>query len=319
MVLSAAGVIDLTKVSFVRRVFTMSTHAPGSPQRSTSTPHRGTTTEDTPLLLTSSTSSTFHRDQGRCCLEIVMLNGVVLCLEAFSSETCDVWVSQLSKLSVYWKALDEGERDVSADCDRYLLPCSSPELTGQRARFSPARTDALADTRLWSLCLFEQCRDIVKTGLLYFQPPSRGTFTQKQCIFTRSGTLLFYDLFHRTSFRSQPTLTATYTKKDALDIGDCYVYTGPLSLAVTVPLHQPPRLFSHGLVTDDADVDCVFTLWKPQSRHTYSPQQKRILMHQHSSRLTTKGEAWLFLAQSRQEKEAWVWALHQVMEHLVRA
>lgn len=124
---------------------------------------------------------------------------------------------------------------------------------------------------------------------------------------------------------SQPLLTAKHTLKGILDIADCYVYSGSLSLCGRNNTDhgmdkRPPRIFGDGVASNDPDETCVFTLWKPQHRRWFSPKKKRVIQYKTSKRLLPPdGQAWHFVARSQEEKQEWVWAIRVVIEHLLRA
>lgn len=158
-----------------------------------------------------------------------------------------------------------------------------------------------------------------KTGTMYFQPRSRGTFTKKIFVLTLDGCLLFYNKYDRSVVDCQPIHTAGHDRKGFLEIADCYVFSEhPESIGLADIPRQ--RIFSDGVATADSSDDCIFTLWKPQSRRIYSPSRKRFTVYKDSKQFfAADGELWLFLAKSKQEKEEWVWAINVVIEHLLRA
>ncbi|KAI9017961.1 Pleckstrin homology domain-containing protein [Phycomyces nitens] len=315
---AASGLIDLTEVAYVRRAFSATfTHSGISESDSL-----GATSTTPALHRLQSDQNYTHRPQDHDIghLEIIMNSGVVIKYEAFSNETSDAWVHQLGKLIVYWKALKEGERDVHARNNFYDGLNQHMQLALEENPVQlPKDEECLADTRIWNLCMLEQCRDVMKSGIMYCQPHSRGTFTQKLFVLTTSGVLVFYDIFKRSSMVSQPLITASHAKKGTFDISNCFVFSGDLSMDMDRPPSRPPRMFSDGLVTEDSDTECIFTLWKPLLRRTFSPQRQRIMVYKTDFRPNPEGETWTFLAKSRQEREEWVWAINQIIESTLRS
>ncbi|KAF7723844.1 hypothetical protein EC973_001569 [Apophysomyces ossiformis] len=315
---NASGMIDLTDVAFVRRSFISEGFGP-----SDSSSIRADSI--TPVLFDrhGSLRRTGTLDNmDRSYLELVMENGLVIQFEAYSADKCTMWMDQLSKLIVYWKAHKEAQRDAHAQHNfsntlqenLHLAHSENEESTNNSKDHK-----VVADTRIWSRCVFEQCRDVIKTGTMYFQPKSRGTFTQKIFVLTANGWLLYFDTYQRSPVSCQPVLTAAHACKGMIDIADAYVYSGELALPKERP-NRPPRLFKSGLTTADSDEACVFSLWKPKARRYFSPKRKRLTVYTHDySSSPFRGDTWVFLAESRQEMEEWVWAINTVIETLVRS
>ncbi|CDS09305.1 hypothetical protein LRAMOSA10665 [Lichtheimia ramosa] len=295
LITAAAHVIDLTEVSYVRRVFDDDSSMP--------------TTSDYASIIQREES---HRNQ--ICIEIVMVNGMILKFKPESSELCDTWVSYLTKLSLYWRARKEAERDIHASQDFGQLLDDEYRLvmTGEEKSKEFHRRPEV-DTRIWNICPFEGCRDIVKAGIMYFQPRSRGTFSQKMFMLTANGWIVYYNMFEREPLSCQPMKTAVHERKGQLDINDCYVYSSPFEV------ESPCRIYSDGAISADSSEECLFSLWKPERRRVFSPKRQRITVYKNNKHfLQEKGETWQFLARNRHEKEEWVSAINVVIERLLR-
>ena len=83
-------------------------------------------------------------------------------IQADSSEACDAWVQHLANLAFYWRARKEARQSIIAKHDyadmfteefRYAL---THQEKGKDFNKPP-----VVDTRIWSICCFEQCRDVV--------------------------------------------------------------------------------------------------------------------------------------------------------------
>lgn len=143
----AKGLVDLTDVSYVRRTFA------SSPEM-----------DESHISEYSQMNLIKNEHRQKPCLELIMENGVQIKLEAYSSETCDLWVNYLSQLIVYWKARKEAVKVAHHS----YYDCQEEKANGRK------KNEELADTRIWSYCLYEQCRDVVvnndkkkKYGILY--------------------------------------------------------------------------------------------------------------------------------------------------------
>ncbi|KAI9496222.1 hypothetical protein BDB00DRAFT_137271 [Zychaea mexicana] len=333
LVTEASRVIDLTEISHVQRSFASSDDDDDDDHDDDENYHLGRNSiffdVDSTNSLTTSLLRQQHQQNGDSdnvtpvrrsgtrpqnpVLEIIMQNGIVIKMKADSCEACDAWVHHLANLIVYWRAYKEARLNVNAQHDfgdvfeeefRYGIT--------HKEKGSEFNKLPQVDTRIWSICCFEQCRDIVKTGVMYFQPRSRGTFSQKIFVLTANGWLIYYNIYDRAAVTCQPLLAAVHDRKDAVDISSCYVYS-------SLSPRRPARIFPDGIAAADVKDDSLFSLWKPQTRRVFSPSRQRITVYKHNRKFfQEEGETWQFLAKNRHEKEEWVWAFNVVIERLLR-
>lgn len=76
-------------------------------------------------------------------------------------------MNYLAQIIVYWKARKEAERDAHS-YDNFVTNSviegkNAPIKTGVNTKDGCVhrKEESLADTRIWSYCLYEQCRDVV--------------------------------------------------------------------------------------------------------------------------------------------------------------
>ncbi|CAO3627157.1 unnamed protein product [Mucor fragilis] len=333
------GVIDLTEVSYVRRTFaddTMDGEEGISSQlslskRSSRSPilpkHASRPRHEPPAQKQSFFSN--KQSRRKPCLEMIMENGQQIRFEVYSSETCDLWVNYLAQIIVYWKARKEAEKDAHSH-DNFL---TQPAIESENALIKTGtntedgcvhrKEERLADTRIWSYCLYEQCRDVVKSGILYYKPHKRGTYSQKIFILTANGWILFFDVYNRQQPANKKI--CNHEKKGAIDVAGCYFYSGVDCSKQKKGSNQDnqwkkaARIYSNGLATDDDALSCIFSIWKPKLRRYFSAKRQRLRVYCHDQRLNPNGQTWTFLAKSRREKEEWVCALNTVTEHMIRS
>ncbi|RCI05928.1 hypothetical protein CU098_013579 [Rhizopus stolonifer] len=311
----AKGVIDLTQVSYVRRTFI------DNPM--TNFEESGISNHSRIALLNKQSSipsyqAVSQQDSRKACLELVMENGLQIKFEAYSSDTCDLWVNYLAQIVVYWKARKEAVKDVHS-YDNFIFN-HAKSLVNTKDGCAHHQNQRLADTRIWSLCLYEQCRDVVKSGILYYKPHKRGSYSQKMFILTANGWVLFYNVYDRDSSKQH----CNHQKKGALDLAGCYVYSGLDDSKKRKGsnrdslLRKSARIYKNGLSTDDDSLSCIFSIWKPSLRRYFSTRKHRLSVYHHDKRTNPYGSTWTFLAPSRREKEEWVCALNTVIEHMIR-
>ncbi|KAI8143282.1 hypothetical protein BJV82DRAFT_612191 [Fennellomyces sp. T-0311] len=302
----ASRVIDLTEVSHVSRSFNDEEEEDHSAFDVDNADSLTATILHRPL-------SSPEQRQRNPRLEIVMQNGIVLKLKSDSSGACDAWVRHLSRLIVYWRAHKEASLNINAQHDfsdmfdeEFRLSLTDEE------KGSDFNRKPVVDTRIWSICAFDQCREVVKTGVMYFQPRSRGTFSQKIFVLTADGWLMYYNIYERAPISCQPIVGAIHDRKDAVNISSCYVYS-------SASPRRPTRIFPDGIAAADVNDDSLFCLWKPLTRRVFSPRRQRLCVYKNSSKFFQQdGETWQFLAKNRHEKEEWVWAINVVIEQLLR-
>ncbi|CAO0802774.1 unnamed protein product [Mucor circinelloides] len=330
------GVIDLTEVSYVRRAFSDDTvdaeesGVSGQPSlskrssRSPILPKHGESRQEAPVRKQSLFAT--KQTRKKPCLEIIMENGLQIRFEVYSSDTCDLWVNYLAQIIVYWKARKEAEKDAHSHNNFLTNPAIESEnaliKTGVNTEDGCVhrKEKRLADTRIWSYCLYEQCRDVVKSGILYYKPHKRGTYSQKIFILTANGWILFFDVYNRQTNKK----ICNHEKKGAIDVAGCYFYSGVDCSKQKKGSNQDnqskkaARIYSNGLSTDDDAISCIFSIWKPKLRRYFSTKKQRLRVYRHDQRLNPNGQTWTFLAKSRREKEEWVCALNTVTEHMIR-
>ncbi|KAI8066807.1 hypothetical protein BC940DRAFT_58210 [Gongronella butleri] len=340
LIKNAKGYIDLTEVAYVRRAF-------ADPDDGDSDDHAFYATSAISSIAASSSTPLFHgheasssahpRRQHGSLLELVMNNGLCIKLKAFDNSTCEQWVTCLSNLITYYKAHLEAERDVYCDQPNFTTPIDTP------SQITSSPPEPKVDTRIWNLCIFEQCQDVAKSGILYMQR-DQSVFSQRQFILTADGWLHYYNVYARSATTGEPEVTAVHERKSSFDLANAYVFSGWASRA----RHRgraggggsggagggraaltgsgsdawnddrPSRLFANGLIATDANHECSFTLWFPKPRRVFSPKRQRILVYPTDQRFNAKGTRFHFLAANRQAKEEWVNVIKIVQEQLLR-
>ncbi|OZJ04107.1 hypothetical protein BZG36_02848 [Bifiguratus adelaidae] len=271
------------------------------------------------------------------CFELTMRNGLTLKLEAYSRQTMMEWVSRLTALAQYWKAR------VRADLHKHIaLQKANREIAdwGSRIRRSSGDSDTFApveffepdigadnldnlttqaDAQIWNVCGYCGCRSIIKSGLLYQRYHYRGSFLRRMHILIR-GLLLVFEDIDRNNFTNRVIPSSTRALKTVIKLRDCYVCSGKHSLG-DLPAHENhrvPKMFADGLITNDEDGSCTFSIWKSRSRKHFSNSRRKVLVRRQGKLPASKGDIWVFRTRNRQERDEWVWALHTEIERLIR-
>ncbi|KAI9477739.1 MAG: hypothetical protein EXX96DRAFT_224545 [Benjaminiella poitrasii] len=168
LMMEAKGIIDLTEVSYVRRAF--SNELDELEESDISSRVLSKRPSRTPMLShrhhskpkRSQSIFPVKKERHKPCLELVMENGLQIKFEVYSSETCDLWVNYLARIIVYWKARKEAEKDAHSHANLFInTDNDTKKRTSKEKVVERSVKEKIADTRIWSYCLYEQCRDIV--------------------------------------------------------------------------------------------------------------------------------------------------------------
>ncbi|KAI8337422.1 hypothetical protein BC941DRAFT_36372 [Chlamydoabsidia padenii] len=304
---AAFGYIDLTQLAYIQRStdqhyhdlsgdVSSGLHADPSSSSSLLQHHNGEPMDSSRQQLHS--------------MELVMKNGITIRLKAYSSDTCDLWITCISNLMLYSNASVEATRDATT---------YSPDKEAPTVPSSVGESSVSIDTRIWSLCLYTQCHEVAKSGILYIQ--SKGAFSQKHFVLTVDGQLHYFNVYKRAGDNGKPIRTGLHDRKGILELTGAYVYSGLVSSLANKQsplLDLPLRLFDDGVTTNDSNEDCLFTIWIPKRRRVYSTRRQNIITYGPHQRFPSKGTRWLFLAPTRHEKEHWMWAISVIQEQLLR-
>ncbi|KAJ7644051.1 Pleckstrin homology domain-containing protein [Roridomyces roridus] len=277
--------------------------------------------------------------------ELLLKNGSVVRFEAHSRKVALEWIDRLRQLVLYWR--QKHHSDAAEEMD--LAQAYAPRLTPRRhlrrndSEIPPegpvdiqAPLPALGS--LYSWCVLEGCRPIVRGGRLYMR---RGL----------SGEFKFVHLFlipgHLVHFRIKPKSTLHTAVHKDINLTDAFVTSGYFA-ALTLPDGQYtatslgteealPRRYEDGLETNDSDEDTLFMVcyhphrsavgvavdWyggtdsaegsaKGKGKEKAQADVPRI------PSLAAERKVAVFRCRNRLERDAWCWALNCEIEKLVR-
>ncbi|KAI9316523.1 hypothetical protein BX666DRAFT_251608 [Dichotomocladium elegans] len=154
----ASRIIDLTEMSYVRRSFEEEEEMHAQETEISADSACSSMADSTTPVMGYSV-----RTRGKPLLEMVMNNGIVLKFESETPETCDAWVRSLTDLSLYWRAQHEAERDIQANQDSADILSNQYQQTvkGVDEAVKDLYKKPEVDTRIWSICWYTRCRDVV--------------------------------------------------------------------------------------------------------------------------------------------------------------
>ncbi|KAI1296063.1 hypothetical protein EDD11_007611 [Mortierella claussenii] len=326
-----------------------------------------------------------HLDEDSNVFEVEMQNGgPCVRFRAFNAEAARLWANQLEKLARYWRLrrhLDVKDHMLvtqandqlasSLDDDEMELGGAHRSVGGSIGRGGSFGTGtetikdwdndrAMASPVIWNWCVVNGCRSITKAGMVYFKPRLHSTFRRMYLVLTEGYLMLFHPYRRsKSSGRLIPTTTSKLFAIHALT--DIYIYSGHFADEDTVhgtndESERLPRFFQDGLIADDPDEDCTFSIWRGKRRKMFSRRGNNA--DGGSSTMTSAGTApnrmsarslvgtsrvfgkngWLsslvkdgvvyggapqsccvFRARSRPDLEEWVYAINIEIERCVRA
>ncbi|KAI8331368.1 hypothetical protein BC941DRAFT_505853 [Chlamydoabsidia padenii] len=238
------------------------------------------------LISPSSTSSQLLQDEinkrQKRLFELVMNDGTRIQFEATSTQAMFEWVQRLRR------------------CIHYGNECRSKGIVLSQA--------------ISSLWYQNTHKIILQSGILYVRKNTQKTYRRYLCVLSRNQGLLLYRYNQHGIMTRRRTIKISPTK----DGKPTYVYA--LDQAAELRSNDAPTtmMTSDGIRTRDEIYQCAFVVWQ---RYSFSKNLWIMQIKEHLTflkmghRLGRKGHSFLFLASTVEEKEAWIWALQQELEH----
>jgi hypothetical protein len=276
-------------------------------------------------------------------LELVLENGLIIRLQAYSRQTRDEWKQRLRKLIKYWKlrissdtATFKSVRQVNLD--RLNIDEEMEAIFGQFGRkWEVNRSEASPE--LYHMCGIASCRTITLAGLLYRKKKRRSTFHRCSVILA-GGKLSIYQAAVRKATGAQ-VKHIHVEKQEVLDLKDCYVYSGLvveedlLYQNKTFDVNHPgiatlPRVYlEDGWTSSDVDVMTCFVLWRNTRKGWFRTSAEtemdtksgndggRRARIKRVARLGVPGQGMVFKCRSRAERDHWVLSVGSEIERVV--
>ena len=273
--------------------------------------------------------------------EVLLDNGLVVRLQAYSRETRNVWMRRLRKLVKYWRLRISADTDIfksvrKTNLDRLNIDEEMEAILGQFGRkWEVSRSEASPE--LYNMCGIASCRAITMSGLLYRKPHRRSTF-QRCGVILAGGKLLIYQAALRKRTGAQVNHVHV-EKQEVVDLKDCYVYSGLvveddlLYQNRTFDANHPglaslPRVYlEDGCTSSDVDVMTCFVIWRntrrgwfrtttaaKDSKDQKSGNRARI---KRVAQLGVPGKGMVFKCRSRAERDHWVLSVGSEIERVV--
>lgn len=276
--------------------------------------------------------------------EIVLDNGLVIRLQAYSKQTRDEWIRRLRKLVKYWKLRIEAEMDTfkairHANLTQLNVDEEMEAVIGQFAKkWEVSRSEASPE--LYNMCGISSCRSITISGSLYMKTRRRSTFHRSQVILSGGQMLIYQETARKRT--GQQIAHIHQEKQQVVDLKDCYVYSGLvveddlLYQNKTFDANHPgmaslPRVYlEDGWTSADVDVMTCFVVWMNKRKGWFRTAAKSEISFPGGSKGSTRarlkrvhqlgvpGRGMVFKCRSRAERDHWVLSVASEIERIVQ-
>lgn len=273
--------------------------------------------------------------------EIEMINGSVLKLQAPSSQIRDEWVSRLWKLREYWmsRKRDDLMRVISVrEENQNLLKLN--EYTDSNVMLQSniyELRNSIADPMIHNIDSIAMSRCILMSGFLYQKSKKHADFNRYYVVLC-PGFIILYSIFERSKKSGVWKKTPVFRHYFTISISQCYLYSGNLTAMDLLERHKVidlshperhsvPKMYTDGWKSSEEELIRCFTLWigrkrrikknraealnaptvcpDPAPKKTDSKPNKNPGLATMIKRLGLTGKSIVFMARSRQEREAW--------------
>lgn len=287
--------------------------------------------------------------------EIVMLNGIVIRLQAFNQLTRDTWIKSLSELSRYWKrrvyedvALLNMVRQTNLQ-QLHIDEDFEPFVGEANAKWETS--GGIAHPSIFHVSRISWARSIALRGMLYQKPNKHTTFRHYYVVLTH-GYVMLYSVYNR-SVRGNAKHRADHRRFQAISLENCYVYSGTATQQELMlrdrwfdmnhpGSHSIPRVYPDGWKSSEEESSRCFVLWFPTKRlivdKDKNTKKRRAAAAaaaasddassgafstgpgvKMANRLGVTGISMVFMARSRQERDIWVTSLNTEVERLIQS
>ena len=273
-------------------------------------------------------------------LEVEMLIGGVVRLQAPSRSVRNEWVARLQKLAQYWRARQRDDNDMMiATRHANKLALQIDNYTDSNIAAEAGNVElmhAVAEPRLYNTDCLSLGRCVLMSGYLYLKPKMHANFVQYFVVLC-PGFLLMYHMFKRSAASGVSKQSSYYRHFLTIPINDSYVYSGETTSldllfrngkldSLNPGRHPLPRVYLDGWRLLDEEPTRCFSLWLARKstmygrdkaaldyialRHTETTAHNTLPRNPGYIKLLRKfgltGRKILFMARLRQERELWV-------------
>lgn len=282
--------------------------------------------------------------------ELLMRNGLVVRLQAYSKATKKEWIKRLRALAKYWTQRTSQDMTLfkavrQQNLDTLNIDMQAEAWVGQFAHKWEV-TKSFASSELYNLCGISNCRAIHRSGILFRKPRVHGTFSRNHVILCHGHLLIFKDTMRKATGKTVAHIH--HERIASIDLRDCYLYSGLITANDllyqnrTFDNNRPgndalPRMYlEDGWASADDDAMTTFVLWHGQRKGWFRASEDDVKEEQKKkkqesggvggkrnklkrvSQLGATGRAIVFKARSRAERDHWVLGIETEIERLTQ-
>ncbi|KAL9020388.1 MAG: hypothetical protein Q9185_002362 [Variospora sp. 1 TL-2023] len=267
--------------------------------------------------------------------ELVMSNGLVVRLQAFSKDTKEEWMRRMRKLVEYWKVRTVEDMTLlksvrQTNLEKLDIDEEMEAHLGQFAeKWEVSR--AIASPQVFNICGMSCCRAITLSGTLYRKPRKHTTFLKCGVILSHGHLLIFHGTLRERTGKEVPHIQ--HERQASIDLRDCYIYSGLVTEGDLLyqnrtfdsnhPGHNAlPRVYlEDGWTSTDEDTMTCFVIWQATRKSFFKAREgddggKTRQRLRYVSRLGVPGRGMVFKARSRAERDHWVMSVGMEIERL---
>ncbi|GAB7354664.1 hypothetical protein MBLNU459_g5091t1 [Dothideomycetes sp. NU459] len=282
--------------------------------------------------------------------ELLMRNGLVVRLQAFSKATKKEWMKRLRALSKYWLRRTAHDLELFKSVRRQNLSALNIDERAEGFVGSFARkwevTKSFASPELYNMCGISSCRTIHRSGILFRKPRIHRTFSRCRVILCHGHLVIFEDTLRKSTGKKLEHIH--HERIASIDLKDCYLYSGLITeddllyqnqtFDSNMPSnHALPRMYlEDGWTSTDEDAMTCFVIWHGQKKGWFrgskevddvkddqksksKGQQNRGKTLKRVSQLGVTGRSIVFRARSRAERDHWVLGIETEIERLAQS
>ena len=282
--------------------------------------------------------------------ELVMRNGLIVRLQAFSKATKKEWMKRVRALVVYWSIRTKHDMDLFRSTRTTNLALlnideKAEAHVGQFAhKWEVARS--IASPELYNMCGISSCRSIHRSGVLFRKPRVHRTFVRVHVILAHGHLLIYEDTMRKMTGKKLQHIH--HSRIASIDLKDCYLYSGLITegdllyqnqtFDANMPgNHALPKLYSEdGWTSADEDASTCFVIWHSQRKGWFRSNKEQDDIKEGDkqdkhdeagtggkrsalkrvSQLGVLGRSIVFKARSRAERDHWVLGISDELERL---
>ncbi|WBW75307.1 spore wall assembly lipid binding protein Mug56 [Schizosaccharomyces osmophilus] len=246
--------------------------------------------------------------------EVHMVNGMSTLFQSYNQKTRDIWIEKLGATARYWKQrlnLDLQEFYDVRDTNINILHIDSSiePVVASHSNYWEV-SECMASTHIHNYCNVLGCRIIRAQGVLYMRT---GDLYEKCYAVLIPGKIIFFRDATRTRFGKLHRKTH-FQKFSSIYFKNAYIYTGFTTITEFSKNRQKnegtsnrlPKCHEDGWKSFDKDEMLSFVIYS-QSELDFSlmnafPDVYKVPSKKHNR----KGNKFMFLARTRQERDVWV-------------